>query len=218
MQETKRILIVDDEEINLEFFEVMLANLGFDVIKATNGLEALETVRKRKPDLIVLDNIMPKLTGWEVTRILKTDPEYAEYSDIPIIMFSALDDVKDKVEGLELGAEDYITKPFNFSEVLARIRAVLRNHELVRQIERRDLRLDKTDEMLEELDEGARELADQLLALREGPPDAVRTEKALGKLDALRLCIASYKAETERLKTEETALEALKYGVRKGTA
>ena len=132
MDTKKRILIVDDEQINLEFFDVMLSKLGFGVFLSENGLEALEMVRRIKPDLIILDNIMPKLTGWEVTKILKTDPEYAEYAGIPIIMFSALDDVKDKVEGLELGADDYITKPFNFAEVLARIRAVLRAHEIGR--------------------------------------------------------------------------------------
>ena len=130
MDAKKRILIVDDEQINLEFFDVMLSKLGFEVRKAEDGLEALEVIRKHRPDLIILDNVMPRLSGWEVTRMLKTESEYAEYADIPIIMFSAMDDVKDKIEGLELGADDYITKPFNFAEVLARIRAVLRTHEL----------------------------------------------------------------------------------------
>jgi CheY-like chemotaxis protein/FtsZ-binding cell division protein ZapB len=136
-----RILIVDDEQINLDFFEVMLTKLGFEVEKASDGEQALETVRETRPDLVVLDNIMPKLSGWEVTRILKQDDEYEEFRDIPIIMFSAMDDVKDKIEGFELGVEDYITKPFNFSEVLARIKAVLRNHELGQQVIQRERRL-----------------------------------------------------------------------------
>ena len=135
------ILIVDDEQINLDFFDVMLSKLGFKVVKATNGEEALEKVKEKNPDLVILDNIMPKLSGWEVTKILKSSPEYKKYRDMPIIMFSAMDDVKDKIEGLELGVDDYITKPFNFSEVLARIRAVLRNRELVKQITRRERRL-----------------------------------------------------------------------------
>ena len=109
MTDKTRILIVDDEQINLEFFDVMLSKLGFLVGKAENGLEALAAIRASKPDLIILDNVMPKLSGWEVTRLLKTSKEYAEFSDIPIIMFSAMDDVKDKVEGLELGADEYIT-------------------------------------------------------------------------------------------------------------
>jgi DNA-binding response OmpR family regulator len=125
-----KILIVDDEAINLDFFDVMLSRLGFEVSMAEDGEQALEMIQEDKPDLIILDNIMPKMTGWELTKILKQSETFVEYSDIPIIMFSAMDAVKDKIEGFELGIEDYITKPFNFSEVLARIRAVLRNKEL----------------------------------------------------------------------------------------
>ena len=111
MDSKKRILLVDDEQINLEFFDVMLSKLGFEIRKADNGIDALDIVKRWKPDLVILDNVMPRLSGWEVTRLLKTSPEYQECADIPIIMFSAMDDVKDKVEGLELGADDYITKP-----------------------------------------------------------------------------------------------------------
>ena len=118
-----RILIVDDEPINLEFFDVMLSKLGFQVEKAVDGEEALEKVQACNPDLIILDNIMPKLSGWEVTRTLKHDAAYRRYRNTPIIMFSAMNEVKDRIEGFEQGVDDYITKPFNFSEVLARIRA-----------------------------------------------------------------------------------------------
>lgn len=143
-----KILIVDDEQINLDFFEVMLTKLGFEVEKAHDGEQALDAVRDHNPDLIVLDNIMPRLTGWEVTKILKQDEEYAEFRAIPIIMFSAMDDVKDKIEGFELGIEDYITKPFNFSEVLARIKAVLRNRELGQQVVQRERRLELVERSL----------------------------------------------------------------------
>ncbi len=136
-----KILIVDDEPINLEFFDVMLSKLGFEVEKAVDGEEALVKVVETDPDLVILDNIMPKLSGWEVTKRLKHDKKYRKYRHTPIIMFSALDEVKDKIEGLELGVDDYITKPFNFSEVLARIRAVLRNRELTRQVSRRERRI-----------------------------------------------------------------------------
>ena len=136
-----RILIVDDEPINLEFFDVMLSKLGFQVEKAVDGEEALEKVQAVNPDLIILDNIMPKLSGWEVTRLLKHDPVYKRYRNTPIIMFSAMNEVKDRIEGFEQGVDDYITKPFNFSEVLARIRAVLRSRELSRQLSRREKRI-----------------------------------------------------------------------------
>ncbi|MDR2477645.1 MAG: response regulator [Treponema sp.] len=148
MNTRNKILIVDDERLNLEFFEVMLSKLGFTVEEAIDGLEALEKVKKFHPHLILLDNIMPKMTGWEVTKILKGDPKYR---DIPIIMFSALDDVKDKVTGFQLGVDDYITKPFNFSEVLARIKATLRNRELFAQIAVRESRLSLAEELNQDM-------------------------------------------------------------------
>ena len=141
MKSKAKILIVDDEPINLEFFDVMLSKLGFQVEKADDGDIALEKIKECEPDLIILDNIMPRLTGWEVTKTLKNDKQYKQYANIPIIMFSAMNEVKDKIEGLELGVDDYITKPFNFSEVLARIRVVLRNRELAQQIARRERRI-----------------------------------------------------------------------------
>jgi DNA-binding response OmpR family regulator len=144
----KKILIVDDDSLNCEFFDVMLSKLGFQVERAEDGVAALEQVKRFHPDLIMLDNVMPKMSGWEVTKILKGDPKFR---NIPIIMFSALDDVKDKVEGFELGIDDYITKPFNFSEVLARIRSVLRNRELFGQILVRESRLSLAEQLSADL-------------------------------------------------------------------
>ncbi|MDR0721845.1 MAG: response regulator [Treponema sp.] len=144
MNSHKKILIVDDEIITLEFFEVMLTKLGFIVEKAADGVEALEKARCFYPDLIILDNIMPRMSGWECTKALKGDPQLQE---IPIIMLSALDDVKDTVEAFELGVDDYITKPFNFSEVLVRIRALLRNREVVTRIRMRESYLSLAEEL-----------------------------------------------------------------------
>lgn len=141
MAASPKILVVDDEHINLEFFNVMLSRLGYTVATAADGEEALDQILSERPDLVLLDNILPGRTGWEVTRLVKRDPEYAEVADTPIIMFSAMDDVQDKVEGFELGIEDYITKPFNFSEVLARIQAILRQRELWKQVVQRERRL-----------------------------------------------------------------------------
>ena len=120
MNTKKKILIADDEIVSLEFFELMLSKLGFVVEKCDNGSEVIEKVKKFHPDLIILDNIMPGMSGREITKILKNDPNF---KNISIIILSALDDVKDKVAGFEAGADDYITKPFNFTEVLARINA-----------------------------------------------------------------------------------------------
>ena len=136
-----KILLVDDEPINLELFEVMLSKLGFQVAMAADGEQALEQLAEVEPDLIILDNLMPGISGWDVTRTIKNDPAYAPFRHVPIIMFSAMDELQDRIEGLELGVDDYITKPFKFSEVLARIRAVLHRHELARQLARREHRL-----------------------------------------------------------------------------
>jgi DNA-binding response OmpR family regulator len=144
MNTQKKILVVDDEAMNLEFFELMLSKLGFSVELAKDGAEGLEKAKQFFPDLVLLDNVMPRMSGWELTKVLKSDPKFRE---IPIIMISALDDVKDKIEGFELGVDDYITKPFNFSEVLARIRAVLRNRELFAQIAVRESRLNLAEEL-----------------------------------------------------------------------
>lgn len=229
MDTKKRILLVDDEQINLEFFDVMLTKLGFDIEKAENGQEALEKVKRWKPDLILLDNVMPKLSGWEVTRILKTSEEYRDFSEVPIIMFSAMDDVKDKVEGLELGADDYITKPFNFSEVLARIRVVLRTRELVGQIERREERIQVSEEIasrvlayVDGLREPLRSLEREATVLAPECGDAkpfvdrARQEcaQALAKLDGLDQAVLALRAEAENLRQRETALPALKKSLR----
>ena len=225
MDTKKRILLVDDEQINLEFFEVMLTKLGFETEKTDNGADALELVKRFKPDLIILDNVMPRLSGWEVTKIIKTSEEFRDFADTPIIMFSAMDDVKDKVEGLELGADDYITKPFNFSEVLARIRAVLRTRELIHQIERREARIRITEDIaqrvigyasglrgpLEDLVRDAGTLEPECGTAR---PFVERTRheamQAIEGLDTLNAAVSSLQAEAESLKSSETALHAIK--------
>jgi DNA-binding response OmpR family regulator len=135
---TGKILVVDDEKVNVDFFQVMLNKLGFEVATAYDGEEALGKVNVFKPDIILLDLIMPKLSGFELTTILKKD---AKTKHIPIIILTAVDDIKEKVDMLELGIEDYITKPFNFIEILARIRSILRSKLLKDEILRNEQRL-----------------------------------------------------------------------------
>jgi len=225
MDARKKILIVDDEQINLEFFDVMLSKLGFTVEKAENGVEALEKTKRFVPDLIILDNIMPKMSGWEVTKTLKSGEDYREYRDIPIIMFSAMDDVKDKVEGFELGVDDYITKPYNFSEVLARIRAVLRNRELFAQIAARESRLRLMEELHDEVsglsDQVSAEMDALIAAAKNASGDlpgtvlaaADRVKKGLHDLEKR---FQSTEAERESLKKKEIELKTLERQFRKG--
>ena len=141
MKLTGTILIVDDDKMTSNFFNITLSKLGFEVIVAGDGEEALEKVKLYSPDLMLLDNVLPKLTGFEIADRIRTAKEFKAVRNTPIIMFSALNDPKDKVRGLEIGVDDYITKPFNFSEVLARIRTVFRHKELSNQLLRRERRL-----------------------------------------------------------------------------
>ncbi len=221
MDTKKKILIVDDEQINVEFFDLMLSKLGFVVEKAANGREALEKVKDFTPDLIMLDNIMPKMSGWEVTKILKSDPAWQEWRDIPIIMFSAMDDVKDKIEGFELGVDDYITKPFNFSEVLARIRSVLRNHELIEQLKKREYRLELQEQLTEKLLEYADKVSEKFLGLcstGEIVADAgLQNEIGTCRIEyeALQKKISELQEEARRLKSSEIAVTSLENELRK---
>jgi len=115
-----RILVVDDEETILDFLQLGFSYEGFEVELAKDGQEALAAVGRRRPDLIVLDLNLPGIDGIEVCRRLRRG------GDVPIIMLTARDDVDQRVEGLEAGADDYLPKPFKFKELLARVRAVLR--------------------------------------------------------------------------------------------
>ena len=119
MAETK-VLIVDDDNNICELLRLYLEKDGFLTAVANDGMQALETVKTYSPDLILLDVMMPRLDGWQVCREIRKE------SDVPIIMLTAKGEVFDKVLGLELGADDYISKPFDTKEVIARIKAVLR--------------------------------------------------------------------------------------------
>ena len=116
----KKILIVDDEPQIVEICRDYLKAAGYDTVTASNGAQAVALARRDKPDLIVLDLMMPEMNGLDVTREIRHE------SDVPIIMLTALVEETDKLIGLELGADDYITKPFSPRELVARIRVVLR--------------------------------------------------------------------------------------------
>jgi len=118
-----RILVVDDELSIIKFLRANLEAKGYNVLAAMDGAQALQTFEMELPDLVVLDIMMPKMDGFEVCRRLR------EWSQVPVIMLSALGDEGDKVKCLDLGADDYITKPFGASELTARVRAVLRRTE-----------------------------------------------------------------------------------------
>ena len=119
----QKILIVDDEIDTLLPLKRSLEAMDYVVIEACNGQEAIKKSYTERPELVILDVMMPCMDGIEVCKVLKKD---TRTGNIPVIMLTARDEVKDKVESLEIGADDYVTKPFNLNELKARIRSVLR--------------------------------------------------------------------------------------------
>ena len=140
-----RILIVDDHEDNVELLRARLEARGYETVSAADGQQALEAVRAAPPDLILLDIMMPKVDGIEVARRVKGDPTLPF---IPIIMQTALDSTEQKVEGLDAGADDYITKPINFAELEARVRSLLRIKALQEEVELQKASLEQLNERL----------------------------------------------------------------------
>ena len=140
-----RILIVDDHEDNIELLRARLESWGYTTESAMDGGQALQKVEAEPPDLILLDVMMPHIDGMEVARRVKSN---TSLPFIPIIMQTALDTTEDKVEGLEAGADDYITKPIEFPELKARLRSMLRIKRLQEELEERERQLLEANERL----------------------------------------------------------------------
>jgi len=119
----KLILVVDDEERMSRFIRLNLEHDGFKVIEANRGMKAIQQIRDQMPDLVLLDVMMPDLDGFEVLQLVR------ESSQVPVIMLTAKGEEDDRVRGLELGADDYVTKPFSPRELVSRVRAVLRRND-----------------------------------------------------------------------------------------
>jgi two-component system cell cycle response regulator len=145
VEQQSRILVVDDHEDNIEVLRVRLESWGYVVDAAENGADALAFVERTPPDLILLDVMMPEIDGIEVARRIKANKGLPF---IPIIMQTALDSTEDKVEGLEAGADDYITKPIDFAELKARLRSMLRIKRLQEALEEREKELLEVNERL----------------------------------------------------------------------
>src|ERR687885_2970282 len=116
----RRILIVDDEPGLRELVRINLEHEGFGVLQAENGAESLTMVREEQPDLVIMDVMMPEMDGWEACKKLR------EFSQVPVLMLTARVQSQDIVTGLDTGADDYLLKPFNMDELMARVRALLR--------------------------------------------------------------------------------------------
>ncbi len=130
------VLIVDDEPRIIRFVRINLEMEGFRVIEASDGLEALDQVREKMPDMVLLDVMMPEMDGFETLRMIR------EISSVPVIMLTVRSSEEDKVRGLDLGADDYITKPFSPRELVSRVRAVLRRFQTLTPAEASVLKVD----------------------------------------------------------------------------
>ena len=130
----ERILVVDDEKDLVDLISYNLEKDGFAVVKAYDGEEALRQVRTRKPHLMILDLMLPGIQGMEICKLIRNDPENTA---LPIIMLTAKGEEIDKILGLEVGADDYVTKPFSVRELLARVHAVLRRSALQKGVEKK---------------------------------------------------------------------------------
>ncbi len=143
-----RILVVDDVPDNVEILDARLSSRGYEVVTASSGHEALELVRSDPPHLILCDVMMPGIDGLEVSRRIRADRDLPY---IPIILVTALNDTEDIVQGLETGADDYIAKPYNFQELEARVRAMLRIKDLQDQLDRQNRELEDANVRLKKL-------------------------------------------------------------------
>jgi two-component system, cell cycle response regulator len=146
--EGTRILVVDDVPDNVEILDARLASRGYEIVTAANGEEALERVRENPPHLILLDVMMPGMDGHEVARRIKDD---TRLPFIPIILVTALTEADDVVQGLESGADDHISKPFNFRELEARVRAMLRIKRLQDELDLKNRQLEDANQRLKKL-------------------------------------------------------------------
>ena len=117
-----KILVADDVKQNVKLLRVILTASEYDVVEAYDGEEALEKVKTENPDLILLDIMMPKLTGYEVCEKLRADEET---SNLPIVLITSLREMDDRIKGIEAGADNFISKPFNKAELLARVKALI---------------------------------------------------------------------------------------------
>jgi DNA-binding response OmpR family regulator len=117
----QKILLVDDEEDILDFLELILEEQGYAIIKASSGSDALAAAQMHRPDLILLDIMMPEMDGWEVLKLLKADEELLQ---TPVAMLTARSEMKDKIQGLQEGAIDYICKPFSTKELIDKLQVI----------------------------------------------------------------------------------------------
>ena len=132
MSASAKILVVDDTPLNVKMLADLLGFKGYQVVTAASGAEALAKVESERPDLVLLDVMMPGMSGYEVCKVIRANPANGI---LPVVMVTALDPVKERVKGIEAGADDFLTKPINQPELLARVKSLLRINDLYRTVQ-----------------------------------------------------------------------------------
>ncbi|MCH7673317.1 diguanylate cyclase [candidate division KSB1 bacterium] len=145
---SSRILVVDDVPVNIQLLVTYLAAEGYDVVSAKDGHDAMKAVKEHQPDLILLDVMMPKMNGFKVCEVIKSD-DATKF--IPVILVTALNELEDKVKGMNSGADDFLAKPFNKLELLVRVRSLLRIKHLHDELQEKVIELQRTKEELRQL-------------------------------------------------------------------
>jgi adenylate cyclase len=190
MARPSKILIVDDEPFNVDYLQQELEDLGYETVSARNGQEGLEQVAAAAPDLILLDVMMPVMDGFTVCRILKSNDETRL---IPIVIMTALDDIEDRIKGIEAGADDFLTKPVNQRELMARIQTALRlKHTVDRQL----------GELRRIKDHFAKFVPEAVRRLVAANPEAPELTKRERDVSVLFLDISGYTRLSEQLPPE----------------
>lgn len=147
MSDAAKILVVDDTPQNVKLLADLLGAKGYAIVTASSGREALELVEREKPDLVLLDVVMPEMSGYEVCRKIRANPATGI---LPVVMVTALDPAQERVKGLEAGADDFLTKPINLPELLARVRSLLRINQLYGTVQAQATQLAEWNRTLEE--------------------------------------------------------------------
>lgn len=195
-----RILIVDDEPFNVDLLEQELEDLGYDTLTASDGQQAVDLARAEAPDLILLDVMMPVMDGFEACRLLKEDEQTRL---TPIIIMTALDRVEDRIRGIEAGADDFLTKPVNDQELLARIRTALRMKAAV------DATLSKATRLS---DHFAKFVPEPVKRLAAADPDAPELSAKIERhVTVLMLDVTGYSRLSEQLPAEQLSTLVERY-------
>lgn len=171
---TARILVVDDVLANVKLLEVRLQAEYFDVRTAHNGEDALRIVRSERVDLVLLDVMMPGLTGFEVCRRLKGDPETAH---VPVVMVTALDEAEDRVKGLECGADDFLTKPVSEIALLTRVKSLVRLKMMTDELNLRAATMRSVGLDAAEIFAASRNISGRVLVVDDRPHSAARIRR-----------------------------------------